>query len=144
MEDPMNDNNLQTETTAHYSENITNHRHDEGPVSAEDQAKEVLHKTADTIEDACEKAAREAGRTYDKIAPSAQEAYEKTAHAVNQAYQHTKGYSVKNPEKTIFIALGIGVGIGFLWGSNSRHSRSGRYAKPIVNAVSDVAMEFFR
>jgi len=29
-------------------------------------------------------------------------------------------------------------------GASSRRSRTGRYAQPVVNALSDIALEFFR
>jgi len=75
------------------------------------------------------------------------EVYDKTAHAVGKTYEHAKSYSNENPGKTIFIALGIGVGLGFLLGAkthHSHHSRSGRFAQPVVSALSDIALEFFR
>ena len=70
--------------------------------------------------------------------------YDKTAQAVSETYEQAKSYSSKNPGKTILIALGIGVGLGFLLGASSRHSRTGRFARPVVNALSDIALEFFR
>jgi len=69
---------------------------------------------------------------------------DKTAQAVSETYEQAKSYSRKNPGKTLLIALGIGVGLGFLFGASSRHSRTGRFARPVVNALSDIALEFFR
>jgi hypothetical protein len=69
--------------------------------------------------------------------------YDKTARAVSDTYEQAKSYSSENPGKTILIALGIGVGLGFLLGASSRHSRTGRFAKPVVNALSDIALELF-
>jgi ElaB/YqjD/DUF883 family membrane-anchored ribosome-binding protein len=71
-------------------------------------------------------------------------AYDKTTQAVSETYEKAKTYTNENPGKTIFIALGIGVGLGFLLGASSRRSRAGRYAQPVVNALSDIALEFFR
>ena len=70
--------------------------------------------------------------------------YDKTAQAVSETYEQAKRYSRKNPDKAILIALGIGVGLGFLFGASSRHSRTGRIARPVVNALSDIALEFLR
>ena len=68
----------------------------------------------------------------------------KTDRAVSETYEQAKSYSRKNPGKTILIALGVGVGLGLLLGASSRHSRTGRFARPVVNALSDIALEVFR
>ncbi len=71
--------------------------------------------------------------------------YDKTARTVSETYGHAKNYSSKNPGKTMLLTLGIGVGLGFLLGKSSRRSGiTGRFARPVVNAISDVALEFFR
>ena len=70
--------------------------------------------------------------------------YDKTAKAVGETYEQAKSYSRKNPDKALLIALGIGVGLGFLLGASSRRSRTGRFARPVVNALSDIALEFLR
>jgi ElaB/YqjD/DUF883 family membrane-anchored ribosome-binding protein len=72
------------------------------------------------------------------------DAYDKTTQKVSETYDKAKSYSNENPGKTILIALGIGVGLGLLLGASSRHSRTGRIARPVVNALSDIALEFFR
>ena len=70
--------------------------------------------------------------------------YDKTSQAVSETYEQAKSYSTKNPGKAILISLGIGAGLGFLLGASSRRSRSGRFARPVVNALSEIALEFFR
>lgn len=73
------------------------------------------------------------------------EAYDKTTEKVSETYDKAKSYSNDNPGKTIFIALGIGVGLGLLLGARSHHrSRTSRIAEPVINALSDVALAFFR
>ncbi len=73
------------------------------------------------------------------------EVYDKTARTVSETYEYVKRYGSKNPGKTMIIALGIGVGVGYFLGANSRRSgATGRFARPVVNALSDVALEFFR
>lgn len=70
--------------------------------------------------------------------------YDKTAHAMGQTYEKAKNYTKNKPDKAILIALGIGVGLGFLLSAKSRPSRIGRFARPVVNALSEIAMEFLR
>jgi len=70
---------------------------------------------------------------------------EKAAMAVSETYEKAKNYSSHNPGKTILISLGVGVGLGFLLGASSRRSGTvGRFARPVVNALSNVALELFR
>jgi ElaB/YqjD/DUF883 family membrane-anchored ribosome-binding protein len=79
-----------------------------------------------------------------KADQAASDVYDKTSQAVSETYEKAKNYSNENPGKTILIALGIGVGLGLLLGASSRHSRTGRIARPVVNALSDIALEIFR
>jgi ElaB/YqjD/DUF883 family membrane-anchored ribosome-binding protein len=73
------------------------------------------------------------------------EVYDKTAQTVSETYEQVKRYGSNNPGKTMLLALGIGVGLGYLLGASSRRSgATGRFARPVVNALSDVALEFFR
>jgi ElaB/YqjD/DUF883 family membrane-anchored ribosome-binding protein len=69
---------------------------------------------------------------------------EKTARVARETYGQAKNYSKKNPGKTILIAVGVGVGLGILLGAGSRQSRTGRFARPVVNALSEIALEIFR
>jgi hypothetical protein len=71
-------------------------------------------------------------------------AYDKATQAVSEAYEQVKSYSSNNPGKTMFIALGVGVGLGFFLGASSRRSGAGRFARPVVNALSGIALELFR
>jgi ElaB/YqjD/DUF883 family membrane-anchored ribosome-binding protein len=72
------------------------------------------------------------------------DAYDKTTQKVSETYEQAKSYSSDNPGKTVLIALGIGVGLGFLLGASTRHSRGSQYAEPVVHALSDMALKFFR
>jgi ElaB/YqjD/DUF883 family membrane-anchored ribosome-binding protein len=81
---------------------------------------------------------------YEQAEQAVSDVYDRTAQTVNETYEHAKSYSTENPGKTILIALGIGVGLGFLLGASSRRSRTGRIAQPVVNALSDIALEIFR
>ena len=92
-----------------------------------------------------EKIMERGAEVYEKAEQAVGEAYDKTAQKVEQTYEQAKTYSSENPGKTILIALGIGIGIGLLLSANASHrSRTGRYAQPVVNALSDIAQEFFR
>src|SRR5664280_914204 len=72
--------------------------------------------------------------------------YDKTAEALNKTYEQAKSYSTENPGKTLLIAFGIGLGLGIIVGAgaSSRPSRTSRYAQPVVNALTDLAHEYFR
>jgi len=80
---------------------------------------------------------------YDKTSHAVSDAYDKTAHAVSETYENAKSYGSENPGKIMLIALGIGVGLWIIMGESSRRSRTGRLARPVVNAISDIALEFF-
>lgn len=82
---------------------------------------------------------------YGKAEQAVGEAYDKTTQKVKETYEKAKSYSDENAGKTILIALGIGVGIGLLLSASSSHrSRTGRIAQPVINALSEIAHEFFR
>jgi ElaB/YqjD/DUF883 family membrane-anchored ribosome-binding protein len=72
------------------------------------------------------------------------DAYDKTSEKVSETYDKAKNYSQDNPGKSLLIALGIGVGIGLLLGGSTHRTRTGRLAQPVVHALSDIALAFFR
>lgn len=81
---------------------------------------------------------------YAKAEQAVGDAYEKSTQKVKETYEKAKTYGTEHPGTTILVALGIGVGIGLLLGANSsRHSRTGRIARPVINAISDIANEYF-
>lgn len=75
---------------------------------------------------------------------AARDVYDKSTRKVSEMYAKAKDYSNENPGKSMIIALGIGVGLGLLLGASTRRSRSGRFARPVVSALSDIALELFR
>jgi ElaB/YqjD/DUF883 family membrane-anchored ribosome-binding protein len=81
---------------------------------------------------------------YGQAGEAAGDAFDKTAHRVSETYEQTRNYSKKHPNQAILIALGIGAGLGFLLSARSRPSRTGRFARPVVKALSEIAMEFLR
>lgn len=110
----------------------------------EEQTQQAMNRATNAVEKSSGKAANKAGDSFEKVAPIAQELHKKTGGTVNNTYQHAKKYRVKHPGKVLFITLGVGVGIGFILGQNTHPASGTRYAKPIITAASDVAMQFFR
>jgi ElaB/YqjD/DUF883 family membrane-anchored ribosome-binding protein len=81
---------------------------------------------------------------YDHAKQTVSDVYDKTSKAVCKTCEQAKSYTSKNPGTTILIALGLGLGVGILLGARTHHSRTGRFAQPVVNALSDIALELFR
>jgi len=99
------------------------------PASATATAHNILERSAEA---------------YGQAEQAVSDVYDKTTQKVHETYEKAKSYSNENPNKTILIAFGIGVGLGFLLGASSRRSRTGRFAQPVVHALSDIALEFLR
>lgn len=104
------------------------------------QVDEQIGKTDATVKKTLEMGAE----AYAKAEKAVGEVYDKTADAVNKTYEQAGKFSAENPATTILIALGIGVGLGFLLGVSARRGGSARFARPVVNALSDIASEYFR
>ncbi len=81
---------------------------------------------------------------YEEAEKTATEMYNKTSKKLNETYEKAKTYNQENPGTTILVALGIGVGIGLLLANTNHRPRTSRIARPVVNALSDIASEFFR
>jgi len=82
---------------------------------------------------------------YDQTVKKVGEAYEKTSEVLTNTYDQTMTYGRDNPGKLTLIAFGAGIGIGVLLASGFGGRRSNsRFTEPIVNALSQVALEFFR
>jgi len=65
---------------------------------------------------------------------------------LSNTYDKTVTYGRENPGTMTLIAFGAGIGIGVLLASSltGGRSRTNRIAEPIVNALSQVALEFLR
>ncbi|MBF0526393.1 MAG: DUF883 family protein [Deltaproteobacteria bacterium] len=98
----------------------------------------------DSVNDTAQNILERGTEVFEQAEQAVSDAYDKTARTVNETYEQAKGYVSENPGKTILIALGVGVGLGFILSARSRRSRGGRFAQPVVNALSDIALEFFR
>ena len=81
---------------------------------------------------------------YGQAEQAVSEAYDATSQKVSETYEQAKKYSHGNPGKSLLIAVGIGVSLGLLLGARTHRSRTGRIAQPVVNALSDIALELFR
>jgi len=84
-------------------------------------------------------------QAYDQTVKVVSDAYGKTSDAISKTYDQTMTYGRDNPGKLTLIAFGAGIGIGVLLAAGFGGRRSNtRYTEPIVNALSQVALEFFR
>lgn len=74
------------------------------------------------------------------------DAYDKTSEALTNTYDQAMSFGREHPGQLTLIAFGAGIGIGLLLASSfsSGRSSSQRYAEPVVNALSNIALEFFR
>ncbi len=98
----------------------------------------------DIYKTAGEDVGRSAESAYHETKHAMSQAYEKTSQALSGTYDQALTYVKENPGKTTLIALGIGVGLGLLLASGGRRSRVRRFGEPIVNALSDIALEVSR
>ena len=75
---------------------------------------------------------------YDQAKETVSEAYNKTTETLNKTYDQVMAYGRENPGKFMLIAFAGGIVIGLMLASRSRGSR-----RPVVNALSQIASEFF-
>ncbi|AQU99478.1 hypothetical protein B2D07_00970 [Desulfococcus multivorans] len=102
----------------------------EGPGSVNVAAQNILERS---------------GEVYVQAEQAVGDAYDKTTEKVSETYEKAKSFGKENPGKSILIAFGIGIGVGFLLGASTRRSGvTGRLARPVVNALSDIALDFWR
>lgn len=95
---------------------------------------------------ATQRAKDTAQTAYDQTKQVVNDAYSKTSEVLSSTYDQTMTYGRENPGKLTLIAFGAGIGIGLLLAGTlgGGRSRTNRIAEPIVGALSQVAMEFFR
>ncbi len=80
---------------------------------------------------------------YDQTKRTVSQAYDRTAQKLTEGYDQAMVYGRENPGKMTIFAFGAGFALGLLL-SGTRRSRTSRYAEPIVNALSDIALDFVR
>lgn len=83
---------------------------------------------------------------YDETKRSMGRAYDKTRHEVSEKYDQAMDYGREHPGRMILIAFGAGFGLGLMLAGTASTSRRTprRYAEPIVHALSDIAIDYFR
>jgi len=86
----------------------------------------------------------EGARAFDETKRAMGHAYDQSARALSQTYDQALDYGRQNPGKALLLSFGIGVGVGMLLLGSARRSRVSRYGEPVVNALSNMAMEFIR
>ena len=103
--------------------------------SAPQKAKEMASEMSGRMEAAVDQTKR-----------AVSDAYDKTSEVLSNSYNQTLEYGRENPGKLTLIAFGAGIGIGILLASGlgGGRSRTNRIAEPVVTALSQIAMEFFR
>jgi hypothetical protein len=82
----------------------------------------------------------------DQAKQAVTDAYNRTSKTLNETYSQAVDYGREHPTQLTLIAFGAGIGIGILL-SNSlspSRSRTGRIVPPVVNALSEIALELFR
>jgi ElaB/YqjD/DUF883 family membrane-anchored ribosome-binding protein len=84
----------------------------------------------------------------DQARETINQAYTRASRGMNETWDQAMDYSKDHPATATLIAFGAGVGVGlFLAGSlggfQSR-SRTRRIVPPVMNAISEIAREFFR
>jgi ElaB/YqjD/DUF883 family membrane-anchored ribosome-binding protein len=120
----------------------------EQAASASRQAREYMsdmeRQIGQTGQRAKERVSEVAGQARETI----NQAYTRASRGMNETWDQAMDYSKEHPATATLIAFGAGVGIGlFLAGSlggfQSR-SRTRRMVPPVMNAISEIAREFFR
>jgi ElaB/YqjD/DUF883 family membrane-anchored ribosome-binding protein len=103
--------------------------------TAPQRAKEVASEIGSQVQGA-----------YDQSVKAVSDAYGKTSEAVTKTYDQAMTYGRDNPGKLTMIAFGAGIGVGVLLASGLGGRRNSRYiyTEPIVNALSQAALAFFR
>jgi hypothetical protein len=81
---------------------------------------------------------------YDQTVQTVTDAYGRTTEVLTNTYDQAMSYGRENPGKLTLIAFGAGIAIGLLLAGSGGRSRTNRIAEPVVNALSQVALEFFR
>jgi ElaB/YqjD/DUF883 family membrane-anchored ribosome-binding protein len=106
-----------------------------GPTStAPQKAREVVSEISSQVQGA-----------YDQSVKAVGDAYDKTSEALTKTYDQAMTYGRDNPGKLTMIAFGAGIGVGVLLASGLVGRRNNSHiTEPLVNALSQVALAFFR
>ncbi len=81
----------------------------------------------------------------DQAKQTVTDAYKRTSQTLNEGYEQAVGYGREHPGQAAAICFGIGVGVGLWLASNvNSRSRASRIVPPVMNALSDIAVQLFR
>jgi ElaB/YqjD/DUF883 family membrane-anchored ribosome-binding protein len=105
---------------------------------------EEMNKTNEQGSPSARDILNQGSRAFDETKRAMSHAYESSSRALGQTYDKALEYGRHNPGKTALIAFGVGVGVGMLLLGSGRRSKVSRYGEPIVNALSNMALEFIR
>jgi ElaB/YqjD/DUF883 family membrane-anchored ribosome-binding protein len=103
-----------------------------------------MGQTGQAAQRAKERVSEMAGQARESI----NEAYSRASRGMNDTWEQAMDYSKDHPATAALVAFGAGVGVGLfiagsLGGFQSR-SRARRMVPPVMNAISEIAREFFR
>ena len=115
--------------------------------SATQQARhqEAGQKPAQQTEEQWNEMKDRGAEVVDKAKQTVTDAYKRTSETLNEGYEQAKDYGRENPGQTALVMFGVGIGVG-IWLANgmSSRSRASRIVPPVMNALSDIAMQLFR
>jgi len=108
--------------------------------------RQVRENRSETNRESEWKAAKERGaELVGEARETVNQAYQRASESMSKSLDQAIGYGKENPGKATLIAFGAGIGVGFIIASNfSGRSRSRRMVPPVMNAISQIAKEFFR
>jgi ElaB/YqjD/DUF883 family membrane-anchored ribosome-binding protein len=115
------------------------------PIPGTSQASQYAREKTADINRATKQIVDRGAEVFDQTKQAVSAAYGKTSEVLSHTYDQAMVYGRENPGKMTLIAFGAGIGIGaLLMSGRSSNRRAGRFAEPVVNALSEVALEFFR
>jgi ElaB/YqjD/DUF883 family membrane-anchored ribosome-binding protein len=114
------------------------------PADLRNRAAETASQLRDRATEAGAQLRDRASEAYDQTKQAVNQAYDKTAQAVSSTYDQAMTFGREHPGQLTLIAFGAGIGIGVLLASGGSRRRTTRYAEPAINALSEIALEFFR
>ena len=106
---------------------------------------EAGQKPAQQTEEQWNEMKERGAEVVDKAKQTVTDAYKRTSQTLNEGYEQAVDYGRENPGQTALVMFGVGIGVG-IWLANSMSSRSraSRIVPPVMNALSDIAMQLFR
>ncbi|HWX42641.1 MAG TPA: hypothetical protein VN345_15930 [Blastocatellia bacterium] len=118
-----------------------------GTKSAKEKSDTLGEATAAAAQRAREQvsqAGARASEVYDQTKKVVEDAYEKTAAAVTEKYDQAVTYGREKPVNLALIAFGTGVGLGLVLATSLRsRNRTNRVVRPVLNALTEIALELF-